>query len=178
MFRCLLLICLVLSGCNHDDENLKGSWSLSCYYSSSNVLSEFKGVYSFSGGNVFKAEFKSCIDDLAPPELIVEYPYSTGEYVTLGSGIEALEVNILINENDSIPALIYITDNQLYFNWGLDNTALEYSIFGYYYLENDAIWGGFPLYEKNDGELYPIFENFLELNEPTTVNFNQYLERN
>ena len=119
----------------------------------------------------------SCLKgDIDPSELIIEYPYSTGDYVTLGSGIEALEVNILIDENDTIPVLIYITENKLYFSWGLDNTALKYSVFGIYFIDNMAVWGGFPLFLK-DAIFYPIRENFLELEKPHSINFNQHLER-
>lgn len=41
---------------------------------------------------------------------------------------------------------------------------------------DDMVWGGFPLYD-NDGVLMPIMSDFIELDKPVTVNFNQYLER-
>ena len=176
MYKILIVLCLALVGCNHNDDELTGNWELSCYYSQGNVLSQFKGVYSFSGG-LFKAEFKSCLNaDLDPSLLVVEYPYTTGDYETLGNGIDALRINIHINENDSIPTLIYITENKLCWNWGLDNEALEYSVFGIYLIDGVTVWGGYPLY-NNDGVLTPIMDNFIELDKPVTVNFNQYLER-
>ncbi len=48
MFR-ILLISLVLVGCTHDNDDLKGDWTLSCYYTSS-VISQFSGIYSFRDG--------------------------------------------------------------------------------------------------------------------------------
>ncbi len=127
---------------------------------------------------LFKAQFNNCLNKgFEASELIVEYPYSIGESVVLGSGIDAFLINIQTAENDTIPVLIYIQDNQLFWSWGFDNTNLAYSIFGMYYLDM-AVWGGFPLYlSQKDAIFYPIRENFLELEKPHSINFNQYLER-
>lgn len=176
MFRILtILLVFALAGCNNDFESntVKGNWTSICYYTDGNVLSGVEGEYSFSN-DTFTAKMRNCVDS---SELTVSFPYSVKKYVMLNDYMEARELNIEINDDDVIPALVYLDPDtdQLYWSWGLDNTSIDHSIFGFFMVDDVPTWGGYPLSVDGDNFL-PITSDFPDLERPTTVNFEHFLE--
>ena len=194
----ILAAALVISGCDLSEKRdvLEGSWQLDCDLEN-NIVSGTKGTFDFDNG-VFQADMSSCNSSGAVDSVSVAFPYTYGEYVILGEGVEARELEIHVDSNYIITLLVYEVDEQgendkIYWTWGLNNTSVEFSAFGFTSNETESFWGGY-IKELVGDEYYPITsvtnesENIKNSvrrtddedytgNRPTTVNYGRYLEK-
>ncbi len=173
----LLILFIILSACKHDEHYIKGEWLLNCYYNSGNIITGLSGRYKFEAG-IFTANLQTCSEE-ANNELNTfsfSAPYSIGKSVDLGNGLESRVIEFYINELDVVPALLYKHERQIYWSWGINNESINHSVFGFIEIDGLKIWGGYPVYELEE-KLLPVFENFPEIQPPTTVSFETYLER-
>lgn len=175
----LMMISLV--GCGADDNRkyLTGKWELDCSYKGG-IVSGLKGSYNFNDG-IMEARMSHCYPDELTGEaksLFVSIPYVFEDEVELGNGLTAIEMRFLLVEGD-ILALVYKDEetNSVYWSWGLDNTSLEHSVFGFFVVDEDPVWGGYPVRKdpENPNKYYPVKEDFPEQSYPTTISFDDYL---
>lgn len=172
----------ILGGCDldsKDDDYIKGTWHMDCYQDD-NVVSGVRGEYRFEDG-VLNATMLSCYpsgNENTYYVKTVSFNYEFGDSVILGSGIEAQEF-IIHTDGGDILSLVYKDEdrNEIYWNWGFSNTSLEYSIFGFYVLNDNPEWGGYPVYKGVDDFYYPIKDNITNQKFPTTISLNGYLKK-
>lgn len=158
----LLSLLTLLSACDLDKkyDKIEGSWILECQLEN-NVYSGIKGEYSFKNGN-FTADMESC--NLSADEtqsVSVSFPYSYGDYIMLGEGLEARHLKIHVESGYTVHALVYEErvkgdDDRLYWTWGLDNTSIEHSVFGFASNDTESYWGGYLINDLGDGTYSPI----------------------
>mgnify|MGYP000082513402 CR=1 FL=1 len=189
----LLTSILILSGCNlhTDSDKLDGTWHLECQLEN-NVYSGIEGVYSFDNG-MFSADMTSCDLSNGDPAMVsVSFPYSYGDYVVLGEGMEARQIKIHVDVDYNVNALIYQhrekrENDKIYWTWGFNNTSIEHSIFGFSSNDTESYWGGYLLNNIGDGKYSPIKslsgldintdidDDDFSLERPTTVSFQSFL---
>jgi len=195
-----ILSFLFLSGCNLNTnyDRLEGSWELECQLDN-NIYSGIQGTYEFKNG-MFRADMTSCDLSQDPVKQVsVEFPYSYGEYVMLGQGLEARELIIHIDSDYRVMTLVYEEDIQgerdrIYWTWGFNNTSIEHSVFGFASNDTEDYWGGYLVNQTGEDSYSPIksldglnintdFDEDIEdedydldVERPTTVSFQAYIE--
>jgi hypothetical protein len=198
----LLSVLTLLSACELDKkyDKLDGSWFLDCQIEN-NYVSGVNGVYSFKNG-VFTADMRSCDPVAENQSVSVSFPYSYGDYVLLGEGMEARHLKIHVEPGYTVHALVYEErvsggNDQLFWTWGFDNTSIEHSIFGFASNDTESYWGGYLVVDSGDGNYSPIKslkgsdidtdikdddyykygdDREYDVDKPYTVSFKAYLE--